>query len=231
MVDLTFFISDGEIILHGRVTKGHKKDGDYSGAIRSCLVTRFHLTDKKAQNEFWKRLPPKFEEYKQVTIANGDRIRAASHQGQVEEDTDQRDATFVRVSDITFFIRPGIQLNSCSTHCLGTYTSTCQARDLCSGPPSTLDNSTRSSSQNYHPVLSHPLPSPRELFSQSSVQRKRQLRPPWVSPIIPNMSRQHRGPSTSTRSCASLVESRTEAGGRLLIAAGTWHEQILLNSL
>lgn len=102
-------IPDGGIILHGKVNKGHPKGGDCSNAIRSCLVTRFNLTNKKARDEFWERLPQKFEEYRQMTIANGDRIRAASHQGPVEEDTDHRDATFVRVSGTTPHIHLSIQ--------------------------------------------------------------------------------------------------------------------------
>ena len=84
---------------------GCEKIGEHSGALKSCLFTRFGLTEKKAQDTFWERLPLYFDEYKQATIANGDRIRAFAHQGQAEEDTDRRDATFVRVSDVMFHIR------------------------------------------------------------------------------------------------------------------------------
>jgi len=104
--------SDEGIILHGKVAGGHKKIGEHSGAIKSCLFTRFGLTDKKAQDTFWEHLPSNFDEYKQATIANGDRIRAFSHQGQVEEDTDRRDATFVRVSNVVLHIYPNFHPSS-----------------------------------------------------------------------------------------------------------------------
>ena len=92
-------ISDEGITLHSKVRNGHPKDGDYSAAIKSCLFTRYNLKDKGARDRFWEHLPAKFEVYKQATVANGDRIRAADHQGHIEEDTDCRDATFIRVSD------------------------------------------------------------------------------------------------------------------------------------
>ena len=92
-------VPDEGLTLHGKVRTGLRKDGDYSNAIKSCLFTRFGLKHKKARDQFWERLPAEFEVYKQATIVNGDRVRAADHQGQVEEDTDRRDTTFVRVSD------------------------------------------------------------------------------------------------------------------------------------
>lgn len=102
-VDLTLILDEG-VILHTTVCAGHKKSGDYSAAIKSCLFTRYGLKDKKAQERFWEHLPDIFRVYKQATIANGDRVRAADYHGQVEEDTDHRDATFVRVSSQLFRI-------------------------------------------------------------------------------------------------------------------------------
>ena len=57
------------------------------------------MKGKGARDQFWECLPAEFEVYKQATVANGDRIRAADHQGHIEEDTNRRDATFIRVSD------------------------------------------------------------------------------------------------------------------------------------
>jgi hypothetical protein len=57
------------------------------------------MDDHKRRDQFWKSLPNKFDTYKQVTITNGDRVRAADYQGNVDSnDSDRRDATFVRVS-------------------------------------------------------------------------------------------------------------------------------------
>ena len=97
---------DEGIVLHSKLAGGCAKIGEHSGALKSCLFTRFGLTDKKAQGTLWECLPSIFNEYKQVTIANGNRIRAFSHQGQAEEDTDRRDATFIQVSDVMFHIHP-----------------------------------------------------------------------------------------------------------------------------
>jgi hypothetical protein len=53
----------------------------------------------KRQDQFWENLPDKFATYKQATITNGDRVRAAQYQAKVNEgDSNHRDATFVRVS-------------------------------------------------------------------------------------------------------------------------------------
>ena len=88
---------------------GHEKNGRYSAAIKSCLFTRYGLKDKKTQDRFWEHLPANFEVYKQATIANGDRIRAADHHDQPEEDTDNRDATFIRVSNCLSLVLTAIQ--------------------------------------------------------------------------------------------------------------------------
>lgn len=73
-------------------------DGKWVAAIKSCLHTRYGVVPKH-QGQFWKDLPEKFNAYKQATITNGDRVRAAHYQGIVDEgDPDRRDATFVRVS-------------------------------------------------------------------------------------------------------------------------------------
>ena len=67
------------------------------------------MKDKGSRDRFWEHLPATFEVYKQATVANGDRVRAADHQGHVEHDTDHRDATFVRVSDLDPSQTPTIQ--------------------------------------------------------------------------------------------------------------------------
>lgn len=158
---------DEGITLHGNIRGGHQKNGNYSAAIKSCLFTRFSLTDKTAQDQFWERLPATFEEYKQATVANGDRVRAVDHQGAVEEDTDHRDATFVRVSGIVPRVRSLFIPIPHSTRCSGTYTNTYRAGNPCSRPPSTLGNSARYWSRNYHLGSFRLSPSPRESFSPS----------------------------------------------------------------
>jgi len=73
-------------------------DSKWVATIKSCLHTRYGVVPKR-QGQFWKDLPNEFDAYKQATITNGDRVRAAHHQGVVyERDPDHRDATFVRVS-------------------------------------------------------------------------------------------------------------------------------------
>ena len=82
-------VSDKGITLHGEVHSGHKKDGDYSAAIKSCLFTWYSLKSKHDQNQLWELLPTTFKVYKQATVTNGDRVRAADYQAEVEEDTDR----------------------------------------------------------------------------------------------------------------------------------------------
>lgn len=108
--NLMFLILDEGITLHTKARRSLRKDGIYSNAIRSCLFTRFGLKNKTAQDQFWACLPVDFDTYKQVTIANGDRIRAADHQGQPEGDTDCRDATFVRVGNYLTPQTPSLNL-------------------------------------------------------------------------------------------------------------------------
>lgn len=132
--------SDEGITLHANVRKGLEKDGDYSNAIKSCLFTRFGLKHKKTRDRFWECLPATFEVYKQATIANGDRVRAADHQGQVEDGTDRRDATFVRVSDCRTSQSPIVQPYPHSTRSSRTSTNTYQVGNRCSEAPSTLGN-------------------------------------------------------------------------------------------
>ena len=132
-------ISDEGVILHGTIHCGHRKSGDYSAAIKSCLFTRYSLKDKKAQEWFWERLPDNFKAYKQATIANGDRVRTADHPGQVEEDTDHRDATFVRVSSRYVSHLPVIQ-STHSTRFSGMCMRTCGTGNLCSGELGTSGN-------------------------------------------------------------------------------------------
>ena len=135
-----FLVLDEGITLHANVHKGLQKDGDYSNAIKSCLFTRFGLKYKKTQDQFWERLPTTFEVYKQATIANGDRIRAVDHQGQVEEGTDRRDATFVRVSGSHTLRSSPVNLIPHSTRYSGTYMNISQAGNRSSKVPSTSDN-------------------------------------------------------------------------------------------
>ena len=78
---ISFFLtSDKGIVLHSKVAGGFEKNGEHLGALKSCLFTWFGLTDKKAQDTFWECLPLNFDEYKQATITNSNRIRAFSHQ-------------------------------------------------------------------------------------------------------------------------------------------------------
>ena len=132
-------VLDEGITLHGEVRNGHKKDGDYSAAIKSCLFTRYSLKFKRDQNRFWELLPTTFRVYKQATVTNGDRVCAADHQAEVEEDTDWRDTTFVRVSG---YHASHIPLHSipCSTRYLEIYTRTCEIRTRFLKRLSTLGN-------------------------------------------------------------------------------------------
>lgn len=100
-------IPDEGITLHSKIPGGRRKstlNASWVNAIKSCLHTR-HSVKPEHQDRFWQALPATFDEYKQVTITNGDRVRTARNQsargeqsGQDEGDLNHRDATFVRVS-------------------------------------------------------------------------------------------------------------------------------------
>ena len=129
-------VLDEGIVLHGKVSQGLKKDGAYSNAIKSCLFTRFSLKHKTDRDRFWERLPTKFEEYAQATIANEDRIRTADHQCKVEDGVSCRDATFVRVSSY-WTLHSTHQSDPHSTRFSGTCLNIYRAENQYSSPLST----------------------------------------------------------------------------------------------